>query len=60
MGHPPDAVWSYTPRQITGFLKYAARRRKQDMPHQLWLGAMASRGDPKEITKLVKEAAREN
>lgn len=55
MGHPPAAVWDYTPRQIAGFLHFAGKRRKRETAEALSIGAMAARGDPKELKKQIKE-----
>ena len=59
MGHPPAEVWGYTPKQLNGFLGFASKRMKREAAHQLSLGAMASRGDPKELKKILKDAEKE-
>lgn len=58
MGHPPRDVWSYTPRMITGFLKFAEARRKREVADDLSLAWMAARGDPQEVKKKHKELSK--
>lgn len=52
-------MWDYTPRQALGFVWYAARRHKRESIEALVLQFNAARGDPKDIKKQVKEAAKE-
>lgn len=53
MGH--GAAWDYTPRQISGFLFYARAREKREAAQALGIGAMAARGEPREVKKTLKE-----
>jgi len=48
-------VWRYTPRQITAFLWFARTRFNRERAVASSDGAAASRGDPKELTKTLKE-----
>ena len=54
-GHPPSAVWGYTPREIDGFMHFAGIRQKQEAARDLSIGAMASRGEQKAVNKRLKE-----
>ena len=58
-GHPPADAWSYTPRQIKGFLALAGRRRTREYAERLSIAAAGARGDPKAIKKVLKDAERE-
>ncbi|WP_164779074.1 hypothetical protein, partial [Mesorhizobium sp. M7A.F.Ca.CA.001.08.2.1] len=58
-GHSPAEVWRYTPRQIVGFIGFAARRRNHDAAATLALGALAARGDPKDLKKQIADLDRE-
>lgn len=55
MGHPPAAVWKYTPRQMHAFLFIASKRHQREQREYLALTAMASQGDPKAIQKALKD-----
>lgn len=55
MGHAPADVWSYTPKQIAGFQRLAAVRRRRDAAEQLSINTMAARGEPREVKKRLKE-----
>jgi hypothetical protein len=55
LGHPPEAVWNYTPRQTAAFLVIAAKRRRREMRELLQLHSLAARGDPKIVERLLKE-----
>jgi hypothetical protein len=59
MGHPPAAVWSYTPRQVAGFLEFATKRLKREQAARLATGFSASRGKPQDVRKQVKELTKE-
>jgi len=54
-GHPPAAVWQYTPRQMQAFLFIAARRRQREHRELLALHAMAARGEGKDIKKALRD-----
>jgi hypothetical protein len=55
MGHGSQDVWSYTPRQIAGFLKVAQARVSKERADSLALQALAARGEPKEVKRLLRE-----
>lgn len=59
MGHPPAAVWSYTPRRIVGFLHFAALRRKREMARDLVTTFNASRGKPQDVKRTLKDLEKE-
>ena len=59
MGHSPAAVWDYTPRRITGFLKLAYRRMARNAAQSLSLNTLAARGDPREVKRQFRELIRE-
>lgn len=48
-------AWSYTPRQLQGYLDLANRRHKRDGAKQLSIGAAAARGDPRKVNKQIKD-----
>lgn len=52
-GHPN--AFDYTPRQIAGFLYFVMERKKREAAQHLSIGALASRGDPKEVKKTLKD-----
>ncbi len=54
-GHPPDAVWQYTPRQMAGFLYFANRRRERELKESLAMQTMAHRGDGKDIQRMLRD-----
>jgi hypothetical protein len=57
-GHPPAAAWSYTPRELVGWVALIADEQRRAAAENLSLGAMAARGDPKRLEALVKELSR--
>lgn len=59
MGHPPDAVWNYTPRQIAGFLSFAAARLKREQVRDLAVGFSAARGKPQDVKQQMKDLQKE-
>lgn len=59
MGHPAADVWDYTPRRIAGFLFFARKRLKSEAAQSLSIGAMAARGDPKDVKKRLQEWSKE-
>lgn len=59
MGHPPAAVWSYTPRQIAGFLEFASKRQRREQALALATGFSASRGKPQDVKKRIGELTKE-
>jgi len=48
-------VWTYTPRQITAFLHFASKRKRQEMATQIRAIQVAQHGKPKDVDKLIKE-----
>jgi hypothetical protein len=54
-GHSPDAVFGYTPRRALAFLNLAQSRLKVEKAELLSISALASRGDPREVKKQLKE-----
>jgi hypothetical protein len=48
-------VWGYTPRQMVAYLTLAQSRKKQDSVSSLFIHAMAARGEPKEVKRIVEE-----
>ena len=54
-GHPPAAVWQYTPRQMQAYLFIAGRRRQREQKELLALYAMATRGEGKAIQKALRD-----
>ena len=58
-GHDPEGVWTYTPRRIAGFLRLAHRRLGREAAQMLSIGALAARGDAREIRRQHKELTRE-
>jgi hypothetical protein len=54
-GHPPAAVWQYTPRQMQAYLFIASRRRQREQKELLALHAMATRGEAKDIKKALRD-----
>jgi hypothetical protein len=55
MGHPPVEVWKYTPKQMSAFLFIAAKRQRREQKELLALQALAARGEPKELRKILKD-----
>lgn len=55
MGHPPHAVWSYTPRQMSGFGYFAGRRRKQELAETLSIHTAAARGEGQDVKKMHRD-----
>lgn len=55
MGHPPDAVWRYTPRQIAGFLHFASIRQRRERAAALAMGFNAARGKPQDVKTQIKD-----
>jgi hypothetical protein len=44
-----------SPRMIVGWLYFARRVEKRRLAQQLSIGAMAARGDPKDLKKQIRE-----
>lgn len=49
----------YTPREIAGWAHFISKGKKREYAENLSLGAMASRGDPKELKKIIKDAEKD-
>jgi hypothetical protein len=58
-GHPPAAVWHYTPREIAGFLGLARARRRRGLGEQLAIAAAGQRAEPKALQRLLQRLGRE-
>jgi hypothetical protein len=56
-GHPPAAVWRYTPRQADAYLKLASVRLKQEKAAALGIAALAVRGEADDVNKQVSDWA---
>ena len=54
-GHPPAAVWQYTPRQMQAYLFIAGRRQMREQKELLALYAMATRGESRDIRKALRD-----
>ena len=57
-GHPPEAVWSCTPRRLAAWLDLAALRRRDEDADRLTIGALAARGEPKAVEGVLKKLGR--
>lgn len=55
MGHDSEKVWSYSPRQIAGYLFLASKRLKATSAEKLIMGTLAARGELKTVRKTIKE-----
>jgi len=49
-----------TPRQIAGSLYFARRRRQRERAEQLALGALAARGEPREVKRQLDQLQRDS
>src|SRR5206468_10055561 len=57
--YPPTDVWAMTPRQIAASLFFARRRRQREAAESLALGALAARGEPRELKRQLDQLNRE-
>lgn len=48
-----------TPRQLAGYVQFAAKRRKRHTAELISIHATAARGDPKEIKRQLKELSKD-
>jgi hypothetical protein len=48
-----------TPRQIAGSLYFARRRKQREAAEQLTLGALAARGEPREVKRQLDQLQRD-
>lgn len=55
LGHPPSAVWDYSPRQTAAYMQFAIEDRQRELRELLAIMAMAARGDPRAIEKALKD-----
>lgn len=58
MGHPPHAVWGYTLRQLTGYVRLAGKRVKREKADALALNTLAARGEEKAVKKTMRELSK--
>ena len=56
-GHPDP--WSYTPRQIAGYLFLSVRRQAREAAMRLSLNTLAARGEPREVKKQIRELSKD-
>jgi hypothetical protein len=59
-GHPPELAWGYTPRQLSGWIALAERRRAGQLGELLGLMQLANSEDGdairKQIARLMEQA----
>ena len=55
IGEHGQSIWSYSPRQLRGYLFLRDRRLKRQMARDLSVVANGSRGDNKTVKKLLRE-----
>lgn len=53
--HPPEAVWSYTPRQAGAWLEIGYARQRAEASEQLVITAMGAQSNNDAITKKLRE-----
>jgi hypothetical protein len=53
--HPPEAVWSYTPRQADAFAQLGYARHRAEMSERLMIAAMGAQWDGKAIEKQLRK-----
>lgn len=58
-GHPIDAVWKYTPRQLAAYVELAYRRRMGLLIEQFGIMQTAAQGDAKAGKTLVQRLTKE-
>jgi len=49
-----ESAWGCTPRQLSAILQIQSRLEQKDAALNLSLGALAARGDPKEVKKQIE------
>jgi hypothetical protein len=52
-GHDEGRVWKYTPREIKGWIDFAARRKHHERREATLVAMHGARGDPKELKKML-------
>jgi len=57
--YPPADVWAMTPRQIAASLFFTRRRRQREAAENLALGALAARGEPRDVKRQLEQMHRE-
>lgn len=58
LGHPPEAVWEYTPRQSMAFLLLARKRMKRDQAEGLSLARLAAHGSAEDLRDAMRKLTR--
>ena len=59
-GHSPELVWTYTPRQLFGWMELGQRRRRTDLSQLLSLLTLANSQNAKAIKSLMKKLNEES
>lgn len=54
-GHPPEALWNYTPQQAAAWATLGFARHRQAMAEQLSIAAMGAQGKGDTIKATLKE-----
>jgi len=54
-GHPPEALWSYTPKQAAAWAVLGFARDRAEKSEQLKIAAMAARGKEDSLKATLKE-----
>lgn len=54
-GHPPDVVWSYTPRQLFRYFDLAVDRVGAERAAHLAIVAAGSRGEERAVRQQIAE-----
>jgi hypothetical protein len=57
--YPPADVWEMTPLQIAGALYFARRRRQHEAAERLAMGALAARGEVREVKRQIEQMQRD-
>jgi hypothetical protein len=57
-GHPPQAVWSYTFRQMSAYIELGQARRRLEQAQDLSLATLAARGREEDLKKTHGELIR--
>lgn len=52
-------VWTYSPRQIAGFLALAGKRRGREMAEMVSVVRLAMHGDKRQVDDAMKDWAKE-
>jgi hypothetical protein len=54
-GHPPAAVWSYTPKQAFAWMTLGAARAKRERAMAIGDNALAAHGEGKHIKRAIED-----